>query len=65
MTDRLLYRPSEAAEALSTSRSKVYVMLQRGELPKVYVGACLRVPRAALEEWIARQLREQTEAAVR
>jgi excisionase family DNA binding protein len=38
----------EAARYLRLSRSKVYEMLDRGELPSVYFGKSRRVPWAAL-----------------
>jgi len=56
MTDRLMLRPTEAAEALGVSRSKTYQLLASGELPSVRLGGCLRVPVAALHEWIARHV---------
>jgi excisionase family DNA binding protein len=56
-TDRLLLRPVEAGEALGLSRSKTYALIASGELPSVSVGGCVRVPVAALQEWIAKQLR--------
>ncbi len=48
MSDRILLRVSEAAEALSLSRSKVYEMINEGQLPVVRVGGVLRVPVAGL-----------------
>ena len=36
--ERLLYRPAEAAEALGVSRSKVYELMNTGEIPWVRVG---------------------------
>lgn len=47
--ERLYYRPAEAAEAISVSVSKMYDMLNRGEVPSVRIGGCLRVPVKALE----------------
>jgi excisionase family DNA binding protein len=52
VVDRLLLRPTEAAEVLGLGRSKVYEMLGRGELPQVRVGGSVRVPIEALREWV-------------
>lgn len=54
--ERLLLRPTEAADVLAVSRSKVYEMLGTGELPVVRIGTSLRVPAAELRKWIQRQL---------
>lgn len=56
MDIQLLVRPSEAAVLLSASRSLVYRMLKAGELPSIRLGSEIRIPRAALEDWIARSL---------
>ena len=51
--DRLLLRPSEAAEALGVSRSKAYAMLASGELPAIRIGVSLRVPVDGLRQWLS------------
>ena len=51
--ERLLLRPSEAAELLGIGRSKVYALLAARELPAVRVGHSLRVPLEALQRWVA------------
>jgi len=61
--DRLMLRPSEAAEALGVSRSKAYELIASGEIPSVHVGGCLRVPVDALKAWIDRQLETRNEAS--
>lgn len=48
----LLYRPAEAAEALRVSRSKVYDLMNRDEIPWVLVGGVRRVPVEGLREFI-------------
>ena len=50
--DQLLMRAEEVAQALKLGRSKVYEMMQSGELPVVRIGRSVRVARAALEEWV-------------
>ena len=54
--DKLLLRPVEAAEAIGISRTKIYELLARGELPSIRVGSSVRVPVDALRAWIAQQL---------
>ena len=65
MTDRLMLRPAEAADAIGVSRSKAYELISRGEIPSIKVGGCVRIPIAALEEWIAQQLAAPREVACR
>jgi excisionase family DNA binding protein len=50
--DRLLVRPTEAAEILGLGRSKVYELLASGELPSVRIGKSIRVPLEALRQWV-------------
>lgn len=54
--DRLLLRPTEAAEAIGICRSKIYELLASRELPSIRIGGSVRVPVDALRAWIARQL---------
>lgn len=49
----MLLRVSEVADELRLARSFVYHLIQVGELPVVRIGRSVRVPRAALEEWVA------------
>ena len=49
----MLLRAAEVAKLLGLGRSKVFAMLAAGELPVVRIGRSVRVPRAALEHWIA------------
>lgn len=51
----LLLTIPEAAETLRFGVSTVKLMVRRGELPVVRCGRAVRVPRAALEEWIAQR----------
>jgi excisionase family DNA binding protein len=51
----LLVRVEEAARLLSLSRSTIYEMLDRGELPSVRCGAARRIPLASLRAWVERQ----------
>jgi excisionase family DNA binding protein len=57
----VLLTVEQAATALSLSRSLTYELLRRGELESIRVGACRRIPRQALDEWIARKRAEARE----
>ena len=52
--DKLLLKPEEAADLLGIGRSKFYELLAQGAVDSVRIGACRRVPRAALEEFVER-----------
>jgi excisionase family DNA binding protein len=51
--NRQLLRAEEAAHLLGIGRTKIYEMIARGEIPALRIGRLVRVPRDALEEWIA------------
>ena len=54
MTDRILLTPTEAARALGIGRSKLYELLQTGDLESLHIGACRRIPADALTALVAR-----------
>ena len=54
--DALLFTAEEAAELLKVSRCKVYDLLRSHELRSIKIGGSRRIPRTALEEYIARLL---------
>jgi excisionase family DNA binding protein len=54
MTDRILLTPTEAARALGIGRSKLYELLQTGDLESVHIGACRRIPTDALTALVTR-----------
>ena len=62
-TSPLLYRVPEAADALGISRAKAYELISCNAIPHIKVGNSIRVPAAALRQWIDRQLQEQTEVS--
>lgn len=64
-TNKLLLRPTEAADAMGVSRSKAYVLISSGAIPSIRIGGSVRVPIDALKAWIAAQTQEQAEAAGR
>lgn len=43
---------SEAAEALHLGRNTVYDLIRTGQIPSLRVGRAIRIPQAALNEWI-------------
>lgn len=52
----LLLKVPEAARLLGVSRTRVYELMQRGELPVIRLGRSVRIPYAALQGWIDEQL---------
>ena len=57
--ERLLLRPTEAAESIGIGRSKVYELLASGELPSIRIGGSIRVPVDKLRAWIEAKTAEQ------
>lgn len=53
---KLLLTVREAAEVLGIGRSKAYELMNRGELRSVYIDGCRRIPRQAVEEYVAKLL---------
>lgn len=49
----------EAGRELGVSRSRAYELIRAGELPSIKIGRSRRVPRSAIEAYIARLLAEQ------
>ena len=47
-------KPVRAAKLLDISRSKIYEMIQRNEIPAVRLGGCLRIPVSALDDLVAK-----------
>ncbi|MEV6757355.1 MULTISPECIES: helix-turn-helix domain-containing protein [Streptomyces] len=50
--DRLLYKPEEAATALSLGRSTVYELMAEGALKYIKLGRTRRIRRADLEAFV-------------
>ena len=59
---RILYRPTEAAETLGLSRTRLYQLLAAGEIGSVKIGTSRRIPAADLEAFVNRK--RQAPAAV-
>ena len=50
--DKLLLRPTEAADLIGVGRSKLYQLLATGELPSIRIGGSVRVPLQKLRDWV-------------
>ena len=50
--DMQMLTPDDIMRALRLSRSTVYNMLKRGEIPSIKIGNMLRVNKAAFEYWL-------------
>ncbi len=50
--EKLLLTVSEAADQVGLSRSKLYALVLRGEVPSVQIGRARRIPVDALCEWV-------------
>ena len=61
--EQLLLTVEEAAKQLGIGRTFAWQLVRRGDLPIVRLGRCVRVPRRALEIWIARQTEEARDEA--
>lgn len=53
--DKILLKPSEAAQLLGIGRSLIYELIARREIPSVRLGRCLRVPIESLNTWLKEQ----------
>lgn len=60
MNESLLLTVDEAANRLRLGRSVTYRLVMSGELASVKIGGSRRVPVKALEEFINRQMAEQS-----
>ena len=50
--DKLLLRPTEAAELIGMGRAKTYDLIRTGDLPSVRIGKSIRVPARELRAWV-------------
>lgn len=58
--DRLTLTVPETASALGLGRNTVYDLIRAGRLPHLRVGRTIRVPQAALSEWITSNTQKGT-----
>ena len=56
MSSEVVITVEEAARRLQVSRSTLYLLIQRGEIQSIKIGTSRRVPVAALDEFVQRQL---------
>ncbi len=61
-TQPLLWRASEAAQALTISESKLWKMVKAAEIPVVRMGRSVRFDPVEIQAWISRQ-RPDTQSA--
>ncbi len=54
-TQRLLLRIPEVAKALGLGRTKIYELIDAGELPVIRVGRAVRVSVSAVQKWVEEQ----------
>jgi excisionase family DNA binding protein len=59
MAERILYRPTEAADLIAVSRARCYELIAQGVIPSIRIGGSIRVPADALRAWVDQQLTEQ------
>lgn len=60
---KVLYTPEEAAELLSMSRSRLYVLLARAVIASIKEGRARLIPAIALDQYVQRRLEEQATSA--
>lgn len=61
MDKPVFMKPVEFAKAIHASKSKIYEMIQRDELPHAVIGGMIRIPVAALEKF-TREAMQSVEA---
>jgi len=57
----LLLDSRDVSRLLGIGRTKVFQMMARAELPTIRLGRCVRVPQAALDEWVRDRTRVATD----
>jgi excisionase family DNA binding protein len=58
--EKILLSLREVAERLSLGKTKVYELVQRGQLSHIHIGRAVRVPTSALEAFVQRRLEEDS-----
>ncbi|GAA1986626.1 hypothetical protein GCM10009754_75740 [Amycolatopsis minnesotensis] len=59
----LLLRVEDAATLLTIGRTRVYDLVRSGDLKSVKIFGARRIPRSAVEDYIAKLLKESEEVA--
>jgi excisionase family DNA binding protein len=62
--EKLLLRPTEAADALGVSRSTIYELVADGTVPSMRLGRSVRVPAESLREWVLKSSERDLKNAV-
>ena len=62
--EKLLLTPREAADVLGIGRSKLYELLQAGQIPSVRIGKCRRIPATALRQLVEKLSSDADDADV-
>lgn len=57
--ERLLYRPKEAADALGIGVTKLYELMDSGQIPWIRVGSHRRIPADLLRDRIQQTLADR------
>jgi excisionase family DNA binding protein len=60
--EKELLTPEEVAGQLKVGRTKVYELMDRGDLPSIKIDRCRRIPASAVPAYIARKLEEAANA---
>ncbi len=55
----VLLRVPDAANMLAISRTVLYELIARGDIPTVHIGRAVRVPASAVHEYVVRLASEQ------
>ena len=50
--EKLLLKPSEAAQILGIGRSLIYELIAQKIIPSIRIGRCIRVPSESLQKWL-------------
>ena len=57
----LLLNPEAAAKELSISRTALYELMARSQIESIKIGRSRRIPRQALDAYVARLVAEQSD----
>lgn len=52
-TNRIAYRPQEAAQAVGVSTPTIYLWMRRDGFPVLRVGGCTLIPKDEFEIWLS------------
>lgn len=58
--DKKLLTVAEAALVMGVSRALLYQKVMSGEIPSIKIGRARRIPATAIDEFIARELEENS-----